>query len=93
MLGWLTSNVYSTASIGLAIALNVSFGAGCGQIPGVWIYKAEEKDIGYPTGHWTNAAMLFYVAVGAVLLRFYYGRKNAALLRQTGGQDVRLYKY
>ena len=50
MLGWLTSNLFTTASVGLAIALNVSIGAGIGQIPGVWIYKADEKATGYPTG-------------------------------------------
>lgn len=32
MLGWLTSNIYTTASVGLAIAINVSVGAGIGQI-------------------------------------------------------------
>lgn len=92
MLGWLTSNVYSTASVGLAIALNVSFGAGIGQIPGVWIYKAEEKLTGYPTGHWTNAAMLFFVAVGSLLMRFFYGWKNKKLILESGGQEVRLFK-
>ncbi|KAK3363189.1 hypothetical protein B0T25DRAFT_627410 [Lasiosphaeria hispida] len=30
MLGWLISNVYSTASVGLAVTLNVGFGAGVG---------------------------------------------------------------
>ncbi|KAK4038608.1 major facilitator superfamily domain-containing protein [Parachaetomium inaequale] len=92
MLGWLTSNVYSTASVGLAIAINVSFGAGIGQIPGVWIYKAEERDRGFPTGHWVNAAMLFVVAVGAAGLRVLYGYRNRKLLRESGGQEVRLYK-
>ncbi len=92
MLGWLTSNVYSTASVGLAIAINVSFGAGLGQIPGVWIYKAEERERGYPTGHWVNAAMLFVVAVGAAGLRVFYGYRNRQLLRESGSQDVRLFK-
>jgi len=50
LLGWLSSNVFSTASIGLVIALNISFGAP-GQITGVWIYTADEAEIGYPTGH------------------------------------------
>ncbi|KAK4247614.1 major facilitator superfamily domain-containing protein [Corynascus novoguineensis] len=92
LLGWLTSNVYSTASVGLAIAINVSFGAGVGQIPGVWIYKAEESTRGFPTGHWANAAMLFVVAAGAVGLRLLYGYRNRKLLRESGGQEVRLYK-
>ena len=80
MLGWLTSNMWSTASIGLAVALNVSIGAGLGQIPGVWIYKAEEAGKGYPTGHGVNCAMLFFVTFGALGLRYYYGWKNKRLL-------------
>jgi hypothetical protein len=55
--------------------MNVSFGA-LGQIAGVWIYKADEKEKGYPTGHWTNAALLLFVAVGCVGLRAWYGRLN-----------------
>jgi hypothetical protein len=92
MLGWLTSNVYSTAAVGLAVALNVGFGAGCGQIPGVWIYKADEKLRGYPTGHWTNAGMLLFVAAGGVALRILYGYKNRKLIREGGGQEVRLFR-
>ncbi|KAH6615520.1 major facilitator superfamily domain-containing protein [Chaetomium sp. MPI-SDFR-AT-0129] len=92
MLGWLTSNVYSTASVGLAVAINVSFGAGIGQMPGVWIYKDEEKARGFPTGHWVNAAMLFVVAIGSVGLRVLYGYKNKKLVRESGGQEVRLFK-
>ena len=71
LLGWLSSNMHSTAAAGLAIALNVSWRAP-GQIVDVWIYKAEEKEKGYPTGHWVNFAMLIMVAVGCVGLRFYY---------------------
>ncbi|KAI8628087.1 MFS general substrate transporter [Xylariaceae sp. FL1651] len=92
MLGWLTSNMWSTASIGLAVALNVSIGAGLGQIPGVWIYKAEEAKRGYPTGHGVNAAMLFFVAIGALCLRVFYGLKNKQLMRMAPeGTAPRLY--
>jgi len=49
LLGWLSSNVFSTGAVGLAIALNISVGAP-GQILGVWIYKADEAKRGYPTG-------------------------------------------
>ncbi|KAJ5812488.1 hypothetical protein N7474_008789 [Penicillium riverlandense] len=62
LLGWLSSNLQSTAGIGLAIALNISFGAP-GQIVGVWIYKSDEAERGFPTGHWTNAALLLLVSV------------------------------
>ncbi|KAE8414320.1 major facilitator superfamily domain-containing protein [Aspergillus pseudocaelatus] len=75
LLGWLSSNLRSTAGTGLAIALNVSVGAP-GQIVGVWIYKANEAKRGYPTGHWTNAALLLFVCVGCLLLRVYYGWRN-----------------
>ena len=97
MLGWLTSNVFSTAAVGLAVAINVSFGAGLGQMPGVWIYKSEEAKAGFPTGHWVNAGMLYFVAVGAVLLRLYYGRRNRELLKLgegsvSGGEAVRLFR-
>ncbi|KAJ5532218.1 hypothetical protein N7494_008770 [Penicillium frequentans] len=75
LLGWLSSNLRSTAGAGLAIALNISFGAP-GQIVGVWIYKSDEENKGYPTGHWTNAALLLFVAAGCILLRLYYGWRN-----------------
>lgn len=91
-LGWLTTNVVNTASIGLAIAINVSLGAGFGQIGGIWIYKEGEKDRGYPTGHWTNAAMMLVVAASSVGLRIYYGIMNKRLIRIAEGQEVRLYK-
>ncbi|KAF7553790.1 hypothetical protein G7Z17_g3399 [Cylindrodendrum hubeiense] len=80
MLGWLSSNVFSTASTGLAIAINVSLGGGLGQIPGVWIYQASQREEGYPTGHWTNAALLLFVSVVALGLRVFYGWKNRRLM-------------
>ncbi|PWY64772.1 MFS transporter [Aspergillus heteromorphus CBS 117.55] len=75
LLGWLSANIRSTSGTGLAIALNVSFGAP-GQIVGVWIYKSDEEKKGYPTGHWTNAGLLLMVTVGCILLRVYYGWRN-----------------
>lgn len=75
LLGWLSSNMHTTAGTGLAIALNASWGA-LGMILGVWIYKADEKEKGYPTGHWTNFAMLLMVAVGCIGMRFYYQWRN-----------------
>lgn len=80
LLGWLSSNLHSTAGAGLAIALNISFGAP-GQIVGVWIYKANEATRGYPTGHWTNAALLFFVCVSCVALHIYYVVLNRELRR------------
>ncbi|ORY71419.1 major facilitator superfamily domain-containing protein [Pseudomassariella vexata] len=93
LLGWLSSNIFSTASVGLAIALNIGLGGAPGQIVGVWIYKANEAKAGYPTGHWTNAALLFMVAAGCVILRLYYGFRNRKILRENETGDVRLFKY
>lgn len=90
LLGWLSSNLFSTASVGLAIAINVSFGAP-GQIVGVWIYKANEKEKGYPTGHWTNAGLLFLTAVGCVGLVGYYRYLNGRA--RSRGVGERVYKY
>ncbi|RDW85517.1 hypothetical protein BP5796_03842 [Coleophoma crateriformis] len=95
LLGWLSSNLHTTGAVGLAIALNISFGAP-GQITGVWIYTANEAKKGYPTGHWVNAGMLFFVAAGCVLLRFYYMYLNRRLLRGGGVEDYgakRLFRY
>ena len=92
LLGWITSNVFSTAAVGLAIAINVSLGAGFGQIGGVWIYKDTEKLKGFPSGHWTNAAMLLFMAVSSILLRFYYVHQNKRMLREANGMPVRLFK-
>ncbi|KAF7315919.1 MFS domain-containing protein [Mycena indigotica] len=87
LLGWLTSNLHSTAAAGLAIALNISFGAP-GQIVGVWIYKADEAAKGYPTGHWTNAGLLLFAAAGCLLLSLYY-----RVLNSRRGEDERKYAY
>ncbi|RAO64239.1 uncharacterized protein BHQ10_000251 [Talaromyces amestolkiae] len=82
LLGWLSSNLHSTAGVGLAIALNISFGAP-GQIVGVWIYKSDQATTGYPTGHWTNAALLLLVSAGCIGLRLYYGWLNRKSLVQS----------
>ncbi|KUI70534.1 hypothetical protein VM1G_05735 [Cytospora mali] len=44
LLGWLSSNIFSTGSVGLAIALNIGLAGAPGQIAGVWIYKAGETE-------------------------------------------------
>ncbi|KAG6001239.1 hypothetical protein E4U43_001375 [Claviceps pusilla] len=89
LLGWLSSNLHTTAAIGLAIAVNVSMGAP-GQIVGVWIYKAKEAKQGYPTGHWVNAGLLLFVCVGCVLMHMYYVGRNRAAMRSGG---VPLFKF
>ncbi|KFH42066.1 putative transporter-like protein [Hapsidospora chrysogenum ATCC 11550] len=88
LLGWLSSNLHSTAAIGLAIALNISMGAP-GQIVGVWIYTADEAVRGYPTGHWINAGFLIMVAAGCLGLRSYYAWRN----RVAAGACAPLFRY
>lgn len=79
-------------AVGLAVPLNVSFRAGIGQIPGVWIYRAEEKATRYSTGHWTNAGTWLFVAAGGVFMRILHRYKNRKLIKESGGQEVSLYK-
>lgn len=81
LLGWLSANLHNTAHVGIAIALNISWGTP-GQITGVWIYKKSEKLQGYPTGHWVNAGLLFFVVVASLGLRWYYRILNKRILRQ-----------
>lgn len=88
MIGWLTTNVFTTASTGLAIAINMSIGGGLGQIPGVWLYPAEEKAKGFPTGHWTNAALMLFVSLVSLGLRLFYGWKNRRLKEFAESQEV-----
>ncbi|CZT06890.1 related to putative tartrate transporter [Rhynchosporium graminicola] len=93
LLGWLSSNLHSTGAVGLAIALNISVGAP-GQIAGVWIYKANEAKQGYPTGHWTNASLLFFAAAVCIGLRLYYGLLNRRIVRDGNmGIAERLFRY
>jgi hypothetical protein len=91
LLGWLAGNVFSTGAAGLAIALNISF-ASPGQITGIWIYKAEEAKLGYPTGHGVNAACLMALALLALALVCYYRRLNTKLIRSNNTAQ-RLYVY
>jgi predicted MFS family arabinose efflux permease len=78
LLGWLSANLHSTAAQGLALALNISFGAP-GQITGVWIYKANEAKKGYPTGHWINGGLLLLGAVLTSGLIILYTKRNRRL--------------
>lgn len=80
LLGWLSANLRSTSAQGLALALNISFGAP-GQIAGVWIYKSTEAATGYPTGHWTNGALLLAGAILTGVLVALYTYRNRRIDR------------
>lgn len=72
---WVTCNVPSIATLGIAAAINNS-GAGISQIIVQWIWLAREKGQGYPTGNFTCAACSFATAAMAIGLRLWYGRMN-----------------
>lgn len=87
-------NVAGTASTGLAIAINISIGAGLSQLPGLWIYRPGKATRGYPTGHGTNAGFMLVAAALALGLRVFYGRRNGRLAAEAArrGTAARLYK-
>ena len=76
LLSFLASNTHSTASTGLAVALNVTFGGGPGLLLGVWIYKPKDANGGYKVGNWVNAAFMLGILVICSGLRWWYGRIN-----------------
>lgn len=82
---WVTCNSPSFLTIPLAIALNNSC-AGIGQVISQWIWRANEKADGYPTGNFVCAACSFLVAIIGVTLRLWYGRMNKRDERDATGE-------
>lgn len=76
LLSFLASNTHSTASTGLAVALNVMLGGGPGLLVGVWIYKPQDAKGGYRTANWLNAAFMLAIVAICIGLRFWYGWAN-----------------
>jgi len=91
MTNWVTCNTPSLLTIPFAIALNNSC-AGFGQIIAQWIWRAEEKERGYPTGNFTCAACSFFVAATATGLRLYYQYMNKKGIRDARGEK-RVWSY
>lgn len=83
---WVTCNVPSIATVGIAAALNNS-GAGISQIIAQWIWRDQEKSQGYPTGNFTCAACSFATVATAIGLRLWYGRMNARGIKDATGQE------
>src|SRR4029077_5063350 len=88
LLGWVSSNVDSTATAGLVIAINTSLSTP-GQLVGAWIYNSNDAKTGYTRGHWINASLLLTVSVTCVILRLYYARENRK--RAAAGQKLFVY--
>jgi hypothetical protein len=72
---WVTCNVPSVRTIGLAAAMNNAT-VGLASIVAVWIWRSTEAAQGYPTGNKVCAACSFATAALALGLRFHYGRLN-----------------
>lgn len=72
---WVTCNVPSLVTMGIATALNNS-AAGVSQVIAQWIWIPREANSGYPTGNFVCAACSFVTAVVAAGLRLWYGRMN-----------------
>ncbi|KAK0239370.1 MFS transporter [Armillaria nabsnona] len=77
MLTWFTGNLRDTNGTTLAIPFNMIPSA-VGQAIGVYIYRPREAP-GYPTGHYTNGAVLLVGAACVQVLRCIYQRKNRYL--------------
>ena len=82
---WVTCNVPSIATMAIATGLNNSC-AGIGQVIAQWIWRANEANIGYPTGNFTCAACSFSVAIMATSLRLYYGYANKHGITDASGK-------
>lgn len=91
MTNWVTCNTPSMLTIPLAIALHNSC-AGFGQIIAQWIWRAQEKERGYPTGNFTCAACSFFVAAVATSLRLWYGHMNRKGMNDARGEK-RIWSY
>ena len=76
LLSFLASNTHSTASTGLAVALNLTFGGGPGLLLGVWVYKPKDAKSGYRLGNWLNGAFMLGILVVCVGLRLWYAKMN-----------------
>ncbi|KAK0204609.1 MFS transporter [Desarmillaria ectypa] len=77
LVAWFTGNLRDTNATTLAIPMYIAFGA-MGQLIALFIYKPSESP-GYPTGHYTNGAVLLTGAVCVELLRMIYKKRNREL--------------
>ncbi|EEU38102.1 uncharacterized protein NECHADRAFT_48085 [Fusarium vanettenii 77-13-4] len=75
MVGWVTCNVPSKRTMGLAAAMNNGT-VGIASIISVWIWPAKDAASGFPTGNIVCSAAGFLTAALMLGLRFCYGRMN-----------------
>jgi hypothetical protein len=75
LIAWVTCNVPSARTVGLAAALNNAT-VGLASITAVWIWKPKEAARGYPTGNIVCCVCSFVTTILALGLRFQYARMN-----------------
>lgn len=83
---WVTCNVPSIVTMGIATALNNSC-AGISQMVAQWIWRPVEAKQGYPTGNFVCAACSLATACIAIGLRLWYARMNARGVKDASGKD------
>ncbi|KAK0496669.1 MFS transporter [Armillaria luteobubalina] len=76
-LTWFTGNLRDTNATTLAIPMNVA-SMTFGEMIGMFIYKSAEAP-GYPTGNFTNGAVLFAGAICIGVLKVIYKKRNRGL--------------
>lgn len=91
MVGWVTCNVPSQRTMGLAAAINNGT-VGIASIISVWIWPAKEAVRGFPTGNIVCSTASFVTTAIVVGLRLHYGRMNKkGALDASGVQRVWAY--
>lgn len=75
MVGWVTCNVPSQRTMGLAAGINNGT-VGIASIISVWIWPASEAARGFPTGNIVCAVASFVSVILMAGLRIHYGRMN-----------------
>jgi hypothetical protein len=75
MVGWVTCNVPSQRTMGLAAAINNGT-VGIASIISVWIWPATDAARGFPTGNIVCSTASFVTTAIMVGLRIHYGRMN-----------------
>jgi hypothetical protein len=91
MVGWVTCNVPSQRTMGLATAINNAT-VGIASIISVWIWPASDAAKNYPKGNIVCATASFVTTAIVVGLRIHYGRMNRkSALDAAGVQRVWAY--
>ena len=88
---WVTCNVPSSKTVGLAVAANNSM-VGLASLVALWVWRPEEEESGYPTGNIICAVSGFVTALLSLGMWVYYRRMNRRIRSgAAGAADVRVW--